>query len=62
MEHGANVMQKIDFLIAEAGKLRLRLIIAFLDFWACGRIPNPIGANMSLRADALRRAATNTIG
>jgi mannan endo-1,4-beta-mannosidase len=31
---GANGMQKIDFLIAEAGKRRLRLIIAFLDFWA----------------------------
>lgn len=31
---GANGMQKIDFLIAEAGKRHLRLIIAFLDFWA----------------------------
>lgn len=31
---GANGMQKIDFLVAEAGKRRLRLIIAFLDFWA----------------------------
>lgn len=31
---GANGMQKVDFLIAEAGKRRLRLIIAFLDFWA----------------------------
>lgn len=31
---GANGMQKIDFLIAEAGKRRLRLVIAFLDFWA----------------------------
>jgi len=31
---GANGMQKIDFLIAETGKRRLRLIIAFLDFWA----------------------------
>jgi mannan endo-1,4-beta-mannosidase len=30
---GANGMQKVDFLIAEAGKRRLRLIIAFLDFW-----------------------------
>jgi mannan endo-1,4-beta-mannosidase len=29
----ANGMQKVDFLIAEAGKRRLRLIIAFLDFW-----------------------------
>lgn len=31
---GANGMQKVDFLIAEAGKRRLRLIIAVLDFWA----------------------------
>jgi hypothetical protein len=31
---GANGMQKVDFLIAEAGKRRLRLIVAFLDFWA----------------------------
>ncbi|TIV09427.1 MAG: beta-mannosidase, partial [Mesorhizobium sp.] len=31
---GANGMQKVDFLIAEAGKRHLRLIIAFLDFWA----------------------------
>jgi mannan endo-1,4-beta-mannosidase len=31
---GANGMLKVDFLIAEAGKRRLRLIIAFLDFWA----------------------------
>ena len=31
---GANGMQKVDFLIAEAGKRRLRLIIAFMDFWA----------------------------
>jgi mannan endo-1,4-beta-mannosidase len=30
---GANGMQKVDFLIAEAGKRRLRLVIAFLDFW-----------------------------
>ncbi|WP_338830920.1 beta-mannosidase [Bradyrhizobium sp. 27S5] len=30
---GANGMQKIDFLIAEASKRHLRLIIAFLDFW-----------------------------
>jgi len=30
----ANGMQKVDFLIAEAGKRRLRLIIAFLDFWS----------------------------
>jgi mannan endo-1,4-beta-mannosidase len=30
---GANGMQMVDFLIAEAGKRRLRLIIAFLDFW-----------------------------
>lgn len=30
---GANGMQKVDFLIAEAGKRRLKLIIAFLDFW-----------------------------
>ncbi|MER8423349.1 cellulase family glycosylhydrolase [Mesorhizobium sp. M1403] len=31
---GASGMQKVDFLIAEAGKRRLRLIIAVLDFWA----------------------------
>ncbi|MEH2562040.1 mannan endo-1,4-beta-mannosidase [Bradyrhizobium sp. AZCC 2289] len=31
---GANGMQKVDFLIAEAGKRRLKLIIAFLDFWS----------------------------
>ncbi|MER8406063.1 cellulase family glycosylhydrolase [Mesorhizobium sp. M1307] len=31
---GANGIQKVDFLIAEAGKRRLRLIIAVLDFWA----------------------------
>lgn len=30
---GTNGMQKVDFLIAEARKRRLRLIIAFLDFW-----------------------------
>jgi mannan endo-1,4-beta-mannosidase len=30
---GPDGMQKIDFLIAEAGKRDLRLIIAFLDFW-----------------------------
>jgi mannan endo-1,4-beta-mannosidase len=30
---GANGMQKVDFLIAEAGKRHVRLIIAFLDFW-----------------------------
>ncbi|MCF6118222.1 hypothetical protein L2449_15195 [Mesorhizobium muleiense] len=54
-------MQKIDFLVAEAGKRRLRLIIAFLDFWACGRIRNPIRGHMSVRADVLRRAATTAI-
>jgi mannan endo-1,4-beta-mannosidase len=31
---GANGMQKVDFVIAEARKRGLRLIIAFLDFWA----------------------------
>ncbi|BCG96180.1 hypothetical protein MesoLj131a_50440 [Mesorhizobium sp. 131-2-1] len=31
---GANGMQKVDFLIAEAGKRHLRLIIAVVDFWA----------------------------
>ncbi|WP_156938218.1 beta-mannosidase [Mesorhizobium sp. WSM3626] len=31
---GANGMQKVDFLIAEAGKRHLRLIITVLDFWA----------------------------
>ncbi|ACL61603.1 glycoside hydrolase 5 family protein [Methylobacterium nodulans] len=30
---GPNGLQKIDFLIAEAGKRNLKLIIAFLDFW-----------------------------
>lgn len=33
---GANGMQKVDFLIAEASKRHLKLIIAFLDFWAYG--------------------------
>jgi len=31
---GANGMEKVDFLIAEAKKRNLRLIIAFLDFWS----------------------------
>ncbi|MFD2058421.1 cellulase family glycosylhydrolase [Mesorhizobium calcicola] len=31
---GTNGMQKVDFLIAEAGKRHLRLIVAVLDFWA----------------------------
>jgi mannan endo-1,4-beta-mannosidase len=31
---GPNGMEKVDFLIAEAGKRRLRLIVAFQDFWA----------------------------
>jgi mannan endo-1,4-beta-mannosidase len=31
---GPNGMQKVDFLIAEAKKRNLKLIIAFLDFWA----------------------------
>lgn len=30
----ADGMQKVDFLIAEAGKRRIKLVIAFLDFWA----------------------------
>jgi mannan endo-1,4-beta-mannosidase len=30
---GENGMQKVDFLIAEAERRRLKLIIAFLDFW-----------------------------
>ncbi|TJV39425.1 MAG: beta-mannosidase [Mesorhizobium sp.] len=30
---GANGMQKVDFLIAEAGKRHLKLIIAVVDFW-----------------------------
>jgi mannan endo-1,4-beta-mannosidase len=30
---GPDGMQKVDFLIAEAGKRRLRLVIVFLDFW-----------------------------
>jgi mannan endo-1,4-beta-mannosidase len=33
---GPNGMEKVDFLIAEAGKRHLRLIIAFQDFWAYG--------------------------
>jgi mannan endo-1,4-beta-mannosidase len=31
---GPNGMQKVDFLLAEASKRHLKLIIAFLDFWA----------------------------
>src|SRR3984885_10905308 len=31
---GPNATEKVDFLIAEAGKRCLRLIIAFQDFWA----------------------------
>jgi mannan endo-1,4-beta-mannosidase len=31
---GANGMQKVDFLIDEAAKRHLKLIVAFLDFWA----------------------------
>ena len=31
---GANGMARVDFLIAEAGKRHLKLIIAFLDFWS----------------------------
>ncbi|MDB5500847.1 MAG: glycoside hydrolase family 5 [Tardiphaga sp.] len=31
---GPDGMQKIDFLIAECGKRHLKLIVAFLDFWA----------------------------
>lgn len=30
---GVNSMRKVDFLIAEAGKRQLRLIIAVVDFW-----------------------------
>src|SRR5262245_6436973 len=30
---GANGLQRIDFLISEASKRNLKLIIAFLDFW-----------------------------
>jgi mannan endo-1,4-beta-mannosidase len=30
---GPDGMQKVDFLIAEAGKRHLKLMIAFLDFW-----------------------------
>jgi mannan endo-1,4-beta-mannosidase len=33
INEGPNGMQKIDFLITEAKKRQLRLIIAFLDFW-----------------------------
>jgi mannan endo-1,4-beta-mannosidase len=31
---GENGMEKVDFLIAESAKRGLRLVIAFLDFWA----------------------------
>lgn len=31
---GPDGMQKVDFLLAECGKRHLKLIIAFLDFWA----------------------------
>jgi len=31
---GPNGMEKVDYLVAEAKKRHLRLIIAFLDFWA----------------------------
>lgn len=34
IDDGPNGMQKIDFLIAEAGKRHLKLIVAFLDFWS----------------------------
>ena len=34
INEGPNGMAKVDFLIAEAGKRRLRLVIAFQDFWA----------------------------
>jgi hypothetical protein len=54
-------MQKIGFLIAEAGKRRLRLIIAFLDFWAYRR-PQPVRGLHVGAGDVLRRAATRTIG
>jgi mannan endo-1,4-beta-mannosidase len=31
---GPNGMQKVDFLLAEAAKRHLRLVVAFVDFWA----------------------------
>ena len=31
---GPNGLQKLDFLVAQAAKRNLKLIIAFLDFWA----------------------------
>jgi mannan endo-1,4-beta-mannosidase len=31
---GPNGLQRLDFLVAEAAKRKLKLIIAFLDFWA----------------------------
>jgi mannan endo-1,4-beta-mannosidase len=31
---GPNGIQKVDFLIAEAGKRHLKLVLGFLDFWA----------------------------
>jgi mannan endo-1,4-beta-mannosidase len=33
IDDGPGGMQKIDFLIAEAGKRHLKLIVVFLDFW-----------------------------
>jgi mannan endo-1,4-beta-mannosidase len=34
VNEGPDGMQKVDFLIAEAKKRKLRLIIAFIDFWS----------------------------
>ena len=34
INYGPDGLEKIDFLIAEASKRKLRLIVAFLDFWA----------------------------
>ncbi|MGO7418305.1 beta-mannosidase, partial [Rhizobium ruizarguesonis] len=31
---GPDGLQKVDFLIAEAAKRKLKLILAFVDFWA----------------------------
>src|SRR5208337_4934441 len=33
INEGPNGMQRLDFLVAEAGKRKLKLIIAMLDFW-----------------------------
>lgn len=34
INEGANGLQKLDFLVAEAGKRNLKLIVALVDYWA----------------------------